>query len=245
MSTLTFAQSYILASKVRSKLTKEAANPKSSLRNLVIQANMLDNLMDYITEETEKRSKTSTVKFDVSKPRTINTTTSRQASTLVKEIELDEDDSDEDVDDDDYDEVSSSDDDYYYYSDEEEPEEELKALATEVVISNSSSYKQLPYINLSLSNIPEEDQEDQDYTYQSHEVPELSHSRSLSESEESEDSESDEEHPHFLLEPRFNLDSKKSKQHQQQQPSQVSIFTFNHPTSHQRTPAIYSIESVF
>ncbi|CAL1199816.1 unnamed protein product [Candida parapsilosis] len=53
---MSFAQTYILASKVRSKLTKEAASPKSSLRNLVVQANMLDNLMDYITEETERRN---------------------------------------------------------------------------------------------------------------------------------------------------------------------------------------------
>lgn len=57
MSTsMTFAQSYILASRVRSKLTKEASNPKSSLRVLVTQANMLDNLMDHIATETAKRN---------------------------------------------------------------------------------------------------------------------------------------------------------------------------------------------
>ncbi|EGW30058.1 uncharacterized protein SPAPADRAFT_63675 [Spathaspora passalidarum NRRL Y-27907] len=56
MSELSFAQTYILASKVRSKLTKEAASPKASLRHLVVQANMLDNIMDYISEETERRT---------------------------------------------------------------------------------------------------------------------------------------------------------------------------------------------
>ncbi|RLV89978.1 hypothetical protein JA1_004872 [Spathaspora sp. JA1] len=56
MSDLSFSQTYILASKVRSKLTKEAASPKASLRHLVVQANMLDNIMDYISEETEKRT---------------------------------------------------------------------------------------------------------------------------------------------------------------------------------------------
>lgn len=56
MSTqMTFAQSYMLASKVRSKLTREAANPRASLRNLVVQANMLDNLMDHIAEELSRR----------------------------------------------------------------------------------------------------------------------------------------------------------------------------------------------
>ncbi|EMG47662.1 hypothetical protein SBY92_004643 [Candida maltosa Xu316] len=53
---LSFAQTYLLASKVRSKLTKEAQSPKSSLRNLVVQANMLDNIMDYISDETKRRT---------------------------------------------------------------------------------------------------------------------------------------------------------------------------------------------
>ena len=65
---MSFAQTYILASKVRSKLTREAQSPKSSLRNLVVQANMLDNIMDYISDETKRRtsekltSKTNTQK---------------------------------------------------------------------------------------------------------------------------------------------------------------------------------------
>ena len=53
---MSFAQTYILASKVRSKLTREAQSPKSSLRNLVVQANMLDNIMDYINDETKRRT---------------------------------------------------------------------------------------------------------------------------------------------------------------------------------------------
>ncbi|KAK6205305.1 uncharacterized protein RJT21DRAFT_117776 [Scheffersomyces amazonensis] len=244
MSNLSFAQTYILASKVRSKLTKEAANPKSSLRNLVTQANMLDNLMDYITEETEKRSKTSTVKFDITARNSRTTTT--HTSTLVKEIELDEDESEDDSEDEydedyavldeqevDEEESSSDDDDYYYYSDEEEPE-------SEELISKipTPSYKQLPFIDLSLSNIPEEDEE-------TSQVPELSHSRSLSDSE-SEDSEDDEHHLRTtVLEPsnlNLNLHSLDSKQFQQKH---HEIFTINHPTSHQRNSAIYSIESVF
>lgn len=44
MSTL--AQTYLLASKVKQKLTKEAVNPNANLRILVCQANLLDNLME-------------------------------------------------------------------------------------------------------------------------------------------------------------------------------------------------------
>lgn len=44
MSTL--AQTYLLASKVKQKLTKEAVNPNANLRIIVCQANLLDNLME-------------------------------------------------------------------------------------------------------------------------------------------------------------------------------------------------------
>ncbi|CCG24958.1 hypothetical protein CORT_0G02790 [Candida orthopsilosis Co 90-125] len=126
---MSFAQTYILASKVRSKLTKEAASPKSSLRNLVVQANMLDNLMDYITEETERRnnynqeqhqgqqqdSDGKRVQFDI--PSEVNhgksghsdeevSNTGSLYKTSITEYELDSDsdsDSDSDYEEEDYD----------------------------------------------------------------------------------------------------------------------------------------------
>lgn len=94
---LSFAQTYILASKVRNKLTKEAQSPKSSLRNLVVQANMLDNIMDYISEETTRRTreyesirkqKSSSVQFAPSPLRS-------NYKTSITEYEIDEDSSDD------------------------------------------------------------------------------------------------------------------------------------------------------
>ncbi|CDK26371.1 unnamed protein product [Kuraishia capsulata CBS 1993] len=46
---MSLAQTYSLAAKAKSKLTKEAVNPNADLRYLVCQANLLDNLMDSIT----------------------------------------------------------------------------------------------------------------------------------------------------------------------------------------------------
>ncbi|KAK6454231.1 uncharacterized protein RJT20DRAFT_130268 [Scheffersomyces xylosifermentans] len=229
MSELSFAQTYILASKVRSKLTKEASNPKSSLRNLVVQANMLDNLMDYISEETEKRSKVAHVKFDLadrtSSPSTSTSTGSTSTTnykTSITEYEIDSDsDSDSDDDDADYyyddeeeedddDEEESDSDDYYYYSDSDEVEDmeeehdlsELTKLTAPMVASpKPSTYKQLPYINLSLNSIEEVDEDDlveedelsQDSEEDTNEpasptdIPELYHCESMSEEEEEED----------------------------------------------------------
>ncbi|ONH69116.1 Protein ECM13 [Cyberlindnera fabianii] len=47
------ADTYILASKARAKLTKEASRPDHDLRILVSHANMLDNLMDKIHAHRE------------------------------------------------------------------------------------------------------------------------------------------------------------------------------------------------
>lgn len=101
-SQLSFAQTYILASKVRTKLTKEAQSPKSSLRNLVVQANMLDNIMDYISEETTRRTqeyetirKQKSVEFAPSPLRS-------NYKTSITEYEIDEDSDDEEFSDDEY-----------------------------------------------------------------------------------------------------------------------------------------------
>ncbi|ODV79729.1 uncharacterized protein CANTADRAFT_211635 [Suhomyces tanzawaensis NRRL Y-17324] len=164
MSNMSFAQSYILASKVRTKLTKEAANPRSSLRNLVMQANMLDNIMDHISEETHKRSilkkekemsasAHTSVTFSVPNAR-------REEATSVTEYEVGSDSDDDDEIDYEYHESDDSDfsdsdeDDYYYSSDEEDEEEDAIAQATVVRVS---SFKELPSMNLSLSRIEEED----------------------------------------------------------------------------------------
>lgn len=103
---MSLAQSYALASKVRSKLTRDALDPKSSLRSLVVQANMLDSLLDHISEESKNRAAKSKVSFrDVP-------TVHRETPTKVVEYEVD-DDSDSDFD-------SDSDSDYEFEDEDEE-----------------------------------------------------------------------------------------------------------------------------
>lgn len=202
MADLTFAQTYLLASKVRTKLTKEANSPKASLRNLVVQANMLDNIMEYIHDETEKRTKvpprtTSHVSFDVPiKP------SRNQYKTAVMEYEVDEDsdddeqdavseyspmyyyderevDSDEDEDDDDDEDwedeySSSSDSDDYYYSDEEDEEDEPQPqTAVDVNIPRTVPSPSFRELpSLNLQSIQEEDGDDESYSSDSEEEEE-------------------------------------------------------------------------
>lgn len=117
---MSFAETYLLASKVRTKLTKDATNPKISLRNLVTQANMLDNLMDHISKENEKRlNNLNKVKFELPKA----AQRSSPLSTSVVEYEVDSD-SDSDY---------LDDDDYYYSSEEEDDEEGYKQSQIEVL----------------------------------------------------------------------------------------------------------------
>lgn len=161
---MSFAESYLLASKVRSKLTREAANPKTPLRSLVLQANMLDNLMDHISVETEKKLSANKVSFSLPSRRS---PLSSGSSVTEYEVDLDSD--------------SDSDDADYYYSSEEEDEDEDTLL-----IHRPQSYRRLPTMDLSLPEhdlllIPEEEGEEADA------LPELSRSSSNS------DSESDEE----------------------------------------------------
>lgn len=120
---LTFAmslsQSYALASKVRSKLTKDAQDPKSSLRSLVVQANMLDSLLDHISEESKNRAAKSKVSFRE------EPTVHRETPTKIVEYEVDDDsDSDSDFD---------SDSDYEFEDEDEDEEVQTQLVAQEEV----------------------------------------------------------------------------------------------------------------
>lgn len=159
MSNLSFAQSYILASKVRNKLTQQASNPKSSLVNLVTQANMLDNLMDHISIETEKRlSQQKSISIPTPSNVSFTSTSSNFTPSCspvhganITEYEVSSDSSDDDsyTDESDDDSELDSDSDYYYSSDDEE----------EIIDVHKSSYKHLPL--LKLSKIIEEDEEEE------------------------------------------------------------------------------------
>lgn len=102
---MSLADSYVLASKVRAKLTKDANDPKSSLRSLVVQANMLDSLLDHITVESRSRAAKTKVSFK-------EPIVHHDAPTQVVEYEV-EDDSDSDSDSD-----FDSDSDYEFEDDE-------------------------------------------------------------------------------------------------------------------------------
>lgn len=148
-----FAESYVLALKVRSKLTREAADPKTSLRLLVLQANMLDNLMDHIALETEKRRTPAPSKVSFELPE--KKPASMQVVPSVTEYEID---SDSDLEDD-YAVASSdsdSDDALYFSSSDEEDESDIS-----VQVPHSASFRQLPLVNLghhlNLLIIPEEE----------------------------------------------------------------------------------------
>lgn len=142
---MSFAQTYILASKVRSKLTREAQSPKSSLRNLVVQANMLDNIMDYISDETKRRtsekltSKTNTQKSSSgylspeSSVVQFAPTPVRQAyKTSITEYEIDSDSSDDDEEEDEDDEDDNEDD--YFYEDGQNDYDDLDDYEDSVVM---------------------------------------------------------------------------------------------------------------
>lgn len=192
MADLSFAQTYILSNKVRHKLTKDAANPNASLRNLVVQANMLDNLMDYIADENKKRSdkrqeeRKNRVSFELPER---GRSAQHTNNTMITEYEVDSDS------DSDYDTFSASDsdsdsDDYYYSDEEDEIETPLKTATTMEI---GSAYKQLPSMDLSefreLEAIEEEnDEEDSEGSDELEEtiseMPGLTHSISLTDDED-------------------------------------------------------------
>lgn len=118
-----------MASKVRVKLAKQAADPKSSLRLLVLQANMLDRLMDDITVNSKKSKPASKVTFSVPEKKREQQILLPLAGPNVTEYEVDSD-SDSDSDDSDYISTGSDsdenvfdpeEDDYLSDSDDEEP----------------------------------------------------------------------------------------------------------------------------
>lgn len=161
---LSFAQTYILASKVRNKLTKEAQSPKSSLRNLVVQANMLDNIMDYISEETTRRTreyesirkqKSSSVQFAPSPLRS-------NYKTSITEYEIDEDSSDdEDYSDEEMEDSSDDDEDEELLQPQQhQPQQQPESVYYEEVDDSEESEEEE---QTETSSCYSEDESDDDY----------------------------------------------------------------------------------
>lgn len=238
---MSFAASYMLASRVRSKLTKQAADPKSSLRLLVLQANMLDNIMDNISLRTEQMKQEKSVSFAVpevvSHPKHPSMDINNGPS--VTEYEIDSDsDSDFDSDSDDT-ESTSEDDEYEYYSSSISEDEEGMEYSSSVMVARKNT---MPVIDLSDDNqllVIFEENEDS--------LPELTHLISSSDSE----SEDDIHMPNYVLSTTHSNASNdsllgtdlavKQKEIPLTQP-QTQTQPQHH---HQRNDAICNIESLF
>lgn len=252
-SSMTFSQTFTLASKVRSKLTRESSSRKPSMRKLVLQANMLDNIMDYISDETSKRvtlkaarvaTKAANTQVHFAEPIVQNV-----SSTLVTEYEVDS----ESDDDSDY-----SDEDDYYYSDDDEPD-----MDDELIVNLST--KQIPVLNLSV--IEEEDEVEDDVieytpssynqdivmseeTGASHDMPELCRTTTLSDDEE----ELADKSNYSLERVHSNLPETRSTHNilypnksESSNMNTTSLFTINNDNKldHHRQNAIYSMEDMF
>lgn len=248
-SEMSFAQTYMLASTVRSKLTKEAANPNSSLRVLVSQANMLDNIMDSLAEKTEARMSQLKVSVESDDKHVSFKLPGRQkshlssVSTNVTEYEVDPESDSDDFSDSDSDADSDSDD----YSDSEDEEE---AVEYAVQLGKVQSFRQLPSMNLSLSPIEEsQDMETEDLDVETIEVPDLSRSPTLTDEEDIHES-------NYKLTTTKKTSAERTKPRSYGKKSIDEHFHDNDLTipnrqeqydlhHHERHNAVYSIENIF
>lgn len=254
-TTMSFAQTYIFASTVRSKLTKQASNPNSSLRVLVTQANMLDNVMDHLAEETEKRV-TKNVSFSTAEDDHKHVSFQlperkrhQGISTNVTEYEVGSE-SDSDSDSDSYsddDDQSDSDSDYYYSSDDEEEETQVPSIQ----IAKVQSFKQLPCMDLSKYSIEEENEEDVEDEEEEEEIPELSRSISLTDDENlslSDDEDLDESNYTYATDsgyPAYHSQDRKSEDSSEQHNLIITRSSDHYDAGHNSSPNTYAIENIF
>lgn len=173
------AETYFLASKARSKLSKEANRHDHNLRILVSHANLLDNLMDSLAQK--RRAGVPTQPTATAKAEPKHTTFAplpvpdrSTPSTVIYE----EDDEPE------FEYSDSSDDDYEYYEEEEEDSDSDDDYFSEVQIPfGKKDFRSLPTVD--------EDPIDEEELMNNNTVPSLSYSSEEEESEEDE-GESDE-----------------------------------------------------
>ncbi|CAN3374857.1 hypothetical protein DIURU_002555 [Diutina rugosa] len=143
-----FHQAYVLAGRVKRKLVSDANNPRSGLRSLVLQANLLDNLMGDIDEYSHARyleNKAAALKLQrerlaqskVSQVKAANTNNTKPDPVAHTSIEYNEVES-ESSDDEDYVDTFSSESESDYSSDEDcyDTPDELAQLVTAVTQSS-------------------------------------------------------------------------------------------------------------
>lgn len=175
---MSLADTYLLASKARSKLTREASRNDHDLRILVSHANMLDNLMDSLAQrryqkqqqqqqpqvqpiltssQTEQPSYPAPT-FDLAKPQHIETI----------EHEINEEYDDDDYSDDDTrysEEEEEEEDEEEYYEDEDEEDysmfEDCQLPSSRIYQTRNKQYKVLPTVDE--APLEEEEEEEEDY----------------------------------------------------------------------------------
>lgn len=88
-----FYHAYSLAGKVKAKLVADADDPKTGLRNLVVQANMLDNLMKDIDDYTAARYMQHQLHLrEMAKNQKLATPQPQKPQLLVMSMEIEDDD---------------------------------------------------------------------------------------------------------------------------------------------------------
>lgn len=152
---MSLAETYMLASKARSKLTREASRQDHDLRILVSHANMLDNLME---ELSKQRYNTQ---------HNVEPVSSESALDSIHEYEYQEEEDDEEEDDEYYN--SASEDEYYEegyedeFADDDDDDDEYALfedcqLPSVRVYQSRNSHKILPTVD-EVSNDEEQDEE--------------------------------------------------------------------------------------
>jgi hypothetical protein len=188
-------ETYLLASKVRAKLTKEASRPDHDLRILVSHANLLDNLMDKIHEH-----RTAILNGDyTAKKIEFQLPTITHVSYIAEEDE-DDTDSDSDSEDDQHLEIHYKTSEILYDSDEDEYESDDDISDDEYIYSvddysyvpvTTNKFRSMPTIDLS-----EDELEDLDSASDEEEIDitDLRKTPSLTYADTTDESDSEEEH---------------------------------------------------
>lgn len=86
------SDTYLLASKVKSRLTKEAVKSNVNLRVLVCQANLLDNLIDYLNSSTDESNTSSNNNSDTEEDKLENNNNNKNVESKVSFDDIEEGD---------------------------------------------------------------------------------------------------------------------------------------------------------
>lgn len=206
----TLSETYFLAARARSKLTREAARHDHDLRILVSHANLLDSLMDSLAKQRaeqraeQKLNQASSIASKVSfaaPPHKLHASVPGVA--VIPEEEEDDYDEEEDPE---Y-EQDSSDSDSDDYEDEEDDDDDLKFYGITYLHENKSSpvvgFKTLPkreQFAVTEDEVDEnEEEDDNNMTSPTDSLPQLSYSSG---------EESDEEEATEVAPPVVTLDRK-------------------------------------